>query len=112
MSNTISVQNYTTQFEDLFQQISASVQSLSFNENIYKRSSNFTATKNVEGDSLQGALNENQLTLLETDEKNIELDYTGQSGSDINNHNNNVYLIKFYFLIYIDLSLPNENYLL
>lgn len=86
--NTIQIQNYTTQFEDLFSQITASVQSLSFNENIYKRSSNFTATKNVEGDSLQGALNENQLTLVETDEKNIEIDYTGQKGSDINNHNN------------------------
>ena len=87
-SISFEIQNYTTQFEDLFSQVSASVQSLSFNENIYKRSSNFTATKNVEGDSLQGALNENQLTLLETDEKNIEFDYSGQSGSDINNHNN------------------------
>lgn len=87
MLNSIEIQNYTSQFEDLFGQIAASVQSLSFNENIYKRSSNFTATKNVEGDSLQGALEENQLTILETDEGNLEFDYTGQSGSDINNHN-------------------------
>lgn len=86
--NSIEIQNYTTQFEDLFQQVSASVQSLSFNENIYKRSSNFTATKNISKDSLQGGLLENQLTLLETDEKNISLDQTGQSGSDINNHAN------------------------
>lgn len=86
--NSIQVQNYTTQFEDLFQQISASVQSLTFNENIYKRSSNFTATKNISEESLQGGLSENQLTLIETDEKNIELDSTGQSGSDINNHAN------------------------
>lgn len=86
--NSLQIQNYTTQFEDLFQQISASVQSLSFNENIYKRSSNFTSTQNISEDSLQGGLSENQLTLIETDEKNIELDYTGQSGSDINNHAN------------------------
>lgn len=86
--NSIEIQNYTTQFEDLFEQISASVQSLSFNENTYKRSSNFTSTQNVQGDSLQGALNENKLTLLETEEKNIQLDYKGQSGSDINNHSN------------------------
>lgn len=86
--NSIEIQNYTTQFEDLFQQVSASVQSLSFNENIYKRSSNFTATKNISGDSLQGSLLENHLTLMETDEKNISLDQTGQSGSDINNHAN------------------------
>ena len=86
--NSIEVQNYTTQFEDLFQQISASVQSLTFNENIYKRSSNFTSTQNISEESLQGGLSENQLTLIETDEKNIELDSTGQSGSDINNHTN------------------------
>ncbi|MGM9858956.1 MAG: hypothetical protein ACI311_06910 [Bacilli bacterium] len=86
--NTLQIQNYTTQFEDLFQQVSASVQSLSFNENIYKRSSNFTSTQNISEDSLQGGLSENQLTLIETEEKNIELDDTGQSGSDINNHAN------------------------
>lgn len=86
--NSITIQNYTTQFEDLFQQISNSVQSLSFNENIYKRSSNFTSTQNVATSSLQGTLDENNLTLLNTEESNIELDNTGQSGSDINNHNN------------------------
>ena len=86
--NSIEIQNYTTQFEDLFQQVSASVQSLSFNENIYKRSSNFTSTQNITGESLQGGLMDNQLTLLETDEKNISLDHNGQSGSDINNHAN------------------------
>lgn len=86
--NSIEIQNYTSQFEDLFQQVTASVQSLSFNENIYKRSSNFTSTQNVSGESLQGGLSENQLTLLETDENNLQFDYTGQHGSDINNHNN------------------------
>lgn len=86
--NSIEIQNYTSQFEDLFQQVTASVQSLSFNENIYKRSSNFTSTQNITGESLQGSLSENQLTLLETDENNLQFDYTGQHGSDINNHNN------------------------
>lgn len=86
--NSIQVQNHTTQFEDLFQQISASVQSLTFNENIYKRSSNFTSAQNISEESLQGGLSENQLTLIETDEKNITLDNSGQSGSDINNHAN------------------------
>ena len=86
--NKINVQNFTTQFEDLFQQVTASVQSLTFNENIYKRSSNFTSLQTIEKDSLQGALTENELTLLQTPEKNIEIDSTGQTGSDINNHNN------------------------
>ena len=86
--STIKVQNFTTQFEDLFEQVTASVQSLTFNENIYKRASNFTATKNVKTDSLQGTLDTNELTLLDTAESNIKLDSEGQAGSDINNHNN------------------------
>lgn len=84
----ITVQNYTTQFEDLFQQVSASVQSLTYNENIYKRSSNFTSLQNIKTDSLQGTLNQNNLTLLNTSEQNIQLDNSGTKGSDINNHSN------------------------
>lgn len=86
--NSITVQNFTTQFEDLFKQVTATVQSLSFNENIYKRSSNFTSLQNVSESSLQGTLDGNNLTLLSTSENNIQLDSTGQKGSDINNHAN------------------------
>lgn len=88
MNNTIEVQNYTTQFEDLFEQISSTVQTLSFNENVYKRASNFTSNQNIKGTSLQGALDNNNLTLLKTSEENIKIDNQGQAGSDINNHNN------------------------
>lgn len=86
--NSISIQNFTTQFEDLFQQVTASVQSLTYNENIYKRSSNFTSNQNVKTESLQGTLDGNNLILLNTEESNIKLDAQGQAGSDINNHNN------------------------
>lgn len=86
--DTISVQNFTTSFQDLFQQVTASVQSLTYNENIYKRSSNFTSLQNITNSSLQGALDTNDLTLLDTDENNIQVDSTGTSGSDINNHAN------------------------
>lgn len=86
--NQISVQNFTTQFEDLFQQVTATVQSLTFNENIYKRSSNFTPMQSVATESLQGALDQNNLILLDTQENNIKVDNTGTRGSDINNHAN------------------------
>lgn len=86
--DTISVQNFTTSFQDLFQQVTASVQSLTYNENIYKRSSNFTSLQNITTSSLQGALDTNDLTLLDTQENNIQVDNTGTSGSDINNHAN------------------------
>lgn len=87
-NNSLKIQNYTTQFEDLFQQVSASVQSLSFNENIYKRASNFSANQNLKTDSLQGALDENNVTLIKTEESNLQLNAEGQQGSDINNHSN------------------------
>ena len=84
----IDVQNFTTSFQDLFQQITSSVQSLTYNENIYKRSSNFTSLQNITNSSLQGALDTNELTLINTEENNIQVDNTGTSGSDINNHAN------------------------
>lgn len=86
--NTINVQNFTTQFADLFQQVTASVQSLTFNENIYKRASNFTSNQNIDQESLQGTLDTNEMQLIKTAETNIEIDKQGQSGSDINNHSN------------------------
>ena len=86
--NNIKVQNFTTQFDDLFQQVTATVQSLTFNENIYKRSSNFTSLQNISNKSLQGALDSNDLVLLDTDEQNIQIDNEGTRGSDINNHAN------------------------
>ena len=86
--DTIDVQNFTTSFQDLFQQVTASVQSLTYNENIYKRSSNFTSLQNITTSSLQGALDTNDLTLLGTQENNIQVDNTGTNGSDINNHAN------------------------
>ena len=86
--NKITVQNYTTSFQDIFQQVTASVQSLTYNENIYKRSSNFTSMQAISNDSLQGALDTNDLTLINTEENNIQVDNTGTSGSDINNHAN------------------------
>lgn len=64
--NSIEVQNYTSAFEDLFESITASVQSLSFNENTYKRAANFTATKYISKESLQGTLFEGDLTLINT----------------------------------------------
>ena len=86
--NSIKIQNFTTQFEDLFQQVTATVQSLTFNENIYKRASSFTANKAIKNESLQEALDTNELTLISTENKNVEIDKTGQSGSDINNSAN------------------------
>ena len=84
-SNTINVQNYSTQFEDLFESITASVQSLTYNENTYKRASNFTAKQYVQKDSLQGTLSDGNLTLLDSNNSNLILDDNGTEGSNISN---------------------------
>lgn len=80
----VNVQNYTTQFNDLFQQITASVQSLTYNENIYKRAQSFTAQHYVKTDSLQGTLNTGDLTLLNTN-NSIKLNRDGTEGNAIQN---------------------------
>lgn len=84
--NTIEVQNYTSQFEDLFEQITASVQSLTYNENTYKRASNFTAKQYVQSDSLQGTLDQGNLTLVDANNSNIILDDSGTTGAGITNN--------------------------
>ena len=83
--NSIGVKNYTSSFDDLFSSITASVQSLTYNENIYKRASNFTAQQYVTTESLQDTLDIGDLTLLDTAKKNIQLDEEGTEGNDINN---------------------------
>ena len=80
----VNVQNYTTQFNDLFQQITASVQSLTYNENIYKRAQGFTPQHYVKVDSLQGTLNTGDLTLLKANES-IKVDRNGTEGNAIQN---------------------------
>lgn len=85
MNNSITVQNYTSSFEDLFESISATVQSLTFNENTYKRSANFNATKYISKESLQGTLFEGDLTLLNSNNDNVTIDEEGTKGKDISN---------------------------
>lgn len=82
---TINIVNYTTDFSDLFEAITATVQSLTFNENVYKRASNFTAKQYITTESLQDTLDIGDLTLMDTPKDNIIIDEEGTKGNDINN---------------------------
>lgn len=84
-NNTLEVKNYSASFDELFQSITASVQSLTFNENTYKRAANFTATKYIEKEALQGTLFNGDLTLLDNYSENVVIDDTGIQGKNINN---------------------------
>lgn len=83
--NSIKVQNYTTQFEDLFQQVTATVQNLTLNENIYRRASNFTSQHDIKEESLQNTLINNNFTLMDASQQNVVMNRNGQSGSNVNN---------------------------
>lgn len=87
-NNSLEIQNFTTSFDELFESISASVQSLTFNENTYKRAANFTATKYISKDSLQGTLFDGDLTLMDTNNGNIVIEDDGISGKEIVNTSN------------------------
>ena len=57
--NTITVQNYKTRFEDLFQRISATVQTVNFNETTYAKISQILQANNViNSDVLAESLND------------------------------------------------------
>lgn len=57
-TNVITVQNYKTQFEDLFQRISATVQSVQYNQAAYMRAASILdANGNIDSTLLVGSLN-------------------------------------------------------
>lgn len=59
-NDEIKVQNYKTQFEDLFQRIAAATQSLQFSSGAYDNTvSNFTLGGTLKGDNLQDSINQN-----------------------------------------------------
>ena len=89
--NTISLQNYTTKFDDLFSRITASVQSLTFNENIYQRAANFTTSGAIDGSSMQSTLDDNDLTLVGN--QDVQIDGNGILVTDLRIPSNKVKIV-------------------
>ena len=58
--NSIQIQNYSTQFEDLFSRLNASIQSLTLNQNTYAKAENFTGTGALTYESLQQSFDRNK----------------------------------------------------
>lgn len=89
--NSISLQNYTTKFDDLFSRVTASVQSLTFNENIYQRASRFTPSGQVDEQTLQNTLNENDLTIVGN--QDVVIDGNGILVTDLRIPSNKVKIV-------------------
>lgn len=74
--NSIQIQNYSTQFEDLFSRLNASIQSLTLNQNTYAKAENFTGTGALTYESLQQSFDRNKAL----SESSVNGTYTQENG--------------------------------
>lgn len=75
--STIIVQNFRTQFEDLFSRISATIQTVQTKDLIYSRGENFTANGEILVSVLQQTLLNNSLTLAQSVNQNVIINDKG-----------------------------------
>ena len=75
--NSLQIQNYSTQFQDLFQRLNASVQSLELNKNTYAKSENFTGKGALTLESLQESFDKNKQLAFSNVDSKIIYDNTG-----------------------------------
>lgn len=81
--DTFTIQNYKTQFEDLFQRITATTQSLQYSTGEYQRASNIVEGKGViNSETLQNSININNELVFKSQNEEIFQDSTGLTLSD------------------------------
>lgn len=86
--DTITIQNYKTQFEDLFQRITSTTQSLQFAQGAYaKTASSFNSDGTFNADLLQSSLQQNLTIMTNATNEGVAYDQTGLTIVDINNPN-------------------------
>lgn len=101
--NTITIQNYKTQFQDLFQRIAATSQALQYNEGVYNRAAN-AVNSNGTFDSvlLQNSLKENELIIKNAKNQSVSWDETGITISNFKNANEIVRLTSGGIVLSVD----------
>lgn len=76
--NTFKVQNYKTQFEDLFQRIAATTQSLQYKEGEYSRAASVVTTeRTIDADVIQNSIAANEQLVISAQNESIYQDNTG-----------------------------------
>lgn len=92
----ITVQNFKTQFEDLFQRISATVQSLEFNDNLYKRAELFTPNGILASGTLENSLLEqtNQQILANAVNQIVNTNNLGITITDLDNASSQLRIVS------------------
>lgn len=82
--DTFKIQNYKTQFEDLFQRITASTQALEYNEGSYNSTVNrFTPTGALTADTLMNSVAANENLVFSSQNDTVITDSTGLTVLDM-----------------------------
>ena len=90
--DTIKVQNYKTQFDDLFQRITAATQSLEFSEGKYARAANIVnADGTIKSSVIQNTFNSNKDLVYGAQNESVTMDNTGVTVVD---NDNAAHLVK------------------
>ena len=99
-SNKIKIQNYKTQFEDLFQRITATTQSLQYQTGNYDKAANaFNPNGSITQSSLQNSLINNSLILSNATDQSVVWDETGITITNLSKPNEIVRLVSGGILI-------------
>lgn len=91
----ITVQNYKTQFEDLFSRIAAAAQTVQFKDGIYTNAANnFTADGEIKVSVLQNTLLNNSITLAAASDQSVLINTDGIELTDVLNASRIVRIIN------------------
>lgn len=93
-SNKITIQNYKTRFEDLFQRTTATVQSYNLNKNVYERASIIEATGEINYNSLQNTLANNNFVLSQSKTNSVIIDNSGIEVLNLDNYRERVRIVS------------------
>lgn len=101
--NTIKVQNYKTQFEDLFQRVTATTQSVEYHTGEYSRAAGVVETNGtIVAETLQNSITNNAISLKNAKDQTVEWDETGITTASLSRPNEIVRIISGGIFMSID----------
>lgn len=94
-NNKIKVQNYKTQFEDLFQRVAAVTAQVEFSTGEYKRGSQIIEKDGtIAVDVLQNSINNNEIVLQNINDQSVIIDKNGITITDMYRPNEQIRLVS------------------
>lgn len=95
VENQIKIQNYKTQFDELFQRITATTQSLQYASGSYGRAANAINSNNtINSQILQNSFTNNSILISNSKDQSVVWDETGISITNLRNPNQIVRLVS------------------